>query len=162
MPDKKGRITGRERTFVQHMARTGDATYAAEKAGYAQPQRDGWRNMQREEIARMTREEALRFAREEAGGIGLVVLVAATKAPDCPWSQKVAAAKELVKVAGIGAADEAGGKEFYEMSVAELARENAAATARLAVVQGFLANAAKPVIEGETLQNSPPGGDAFE
>lgn len=38
MPDKKGRFTDKEATFVEAFVGTGDATYAATKAGYSQPQ----------------------------------------------------------------------------------------------------------------------------
>lgn len=37
MPLKDGRFTPREKAFVERMARTGDAAYSAEKAGYGTP-----------------------------------------------------------------------------------------------------------------------------
>lgn len=39
MPLKNGRFTPQERVFIEKMVATGDATYAAEKAGYGTPAR---------------------------------------------------------------------------------------------------------------------------
>jgi phage terminase small subunit len=38
MPKKGGKFTPQERTFVKHMAETGDKTYSATKAGYKTPE----------------------------------------------------------------------------------------------------------------------------
>jgi phage terminase small subunit len=43
MPFKGGRMTAMERAFIEPMARTGDAPYAAAKAGFAQPEVQGYK-----------------------------------------------------------------------------------------------------------------------
>lgn len=40
-------LTPREKAFVGHYVRTGDSTYAAAKAGYSHPERNGYRNLER-------------------------------------------------------------------------------------------------------------------
>ena len=47
MPLKNGRLTKGEIAFVQGMARTGDVTYSAAKAGFAAPGQNGGKLMQR-------------------------------------------------------------------------------------------------------------------
>lgn len=45
MPNKAGKLTRMERVFVERMAATGDAVYAAEKAGYGSPNARASQNM---------------------------------------------------------------------------------------------------------------------
>lgn len=45
MPNKAGNLTRMERVFVERMAATGDAVYAAEKAGYGSPNARASQNM---------------------------------------------------------------------------------------------------------------------
>ena len=47
MPLKNGHLTAKERAFVGHMARTGDAVYSASKAGLAVPEAAGYKLMSR-------------------------------------------------------------------------------------------------------------------
>lgn len=47
MPLKNGHLTAKERAFVGHMARTGDAVYSASKAGLAAPEVAGYKLMGR-------------------------------------------------------------------------------------------------------------------
>lgn len=60
MPDKLGRFTGKEQVFMERMGATGDAAYAAEKAGYAFPSVAGPQLMQRPAVAEGVRSIALK------------------------------------------------------------------------------------------------------
>lgn len=60
MPLKNGHLTAKERAFAERMAATGDATYAATKAGYSSPMTRGselkTRPAVRAEVARRTQD----------------------------------------------------------------------------------------------------------
>lgn len=121
MPDKTGRITGRERIFANEMAATGDGTYAATKAGYAQPQRDAWRNMEKPlvqaEVARLTQEQLFNDI--------LPLAISAHKQllqdPNTPAGARVQAVK-LAYDRTLGLSADLAGKEPHEMTGEELAR----------------------------------------
>lgn len=65
MPLKGGRLTGRERLFVRHMAQTSDQTYAATKAGYSQATQRGSELMAKPAIKAAVLAEAERILRDE-------------------------------------------------------------------------------------------------
>lgn len=57
MGQRKGTLNGQQRAFVEVMAATNDATYAAQRAGYAQPQPRGSQNMANPAIQAAVREK---------------------------------------------------------------------------------------------------------
>lgn len=161
MPDKAGRFSPKEKAFAAEMARTEDATYAAAKAGYSHPQIAGWRLMQNPLVAEATREGARAFLRDKAGGIGVYVLATIALDEKQPASARTTAATNLAKLSGIAVTEGEGGKELHEMDGQELPRYLARLRAQAAAAEARLADQARPVIEGETVDPSPVAPDAF-
>ena len=65
MPLKDGRFTPREKMFVERMARTGDAAYAAEKAGYRVPDVKGPQVFARPAVKQAVLQRAETLLRDE-------------------------------------------------------------------------------------------------
>lgn len=65
MPDKAGKLTRMERVFVERFAATGDATYAAEKAGYAHPASRGSQNLAKPALVEKIQKRVERELQEE-------------------------------------------------------------------------------------------------
>ncbi|GJD90755.1 hypothetical protein BHAOGJBA_4297 [Methylobacterium hispanicum] len=144
MPLKSKRLTRQEHAFVQQMVRSGDATEAAHRAGYAQPSSRGGALMRKPDIvARVQAEQAYLLKTEGARvGVGTLIEIAANK--QAPAASRVMAARELVKLSGVAAGDDASDKPLHTLSRAELI--DAAAKARDA-----LAELDAPVIEGDVV-----------
>ena len=146
MMRRNGRLTQAEGTFVAHMAATGDTAYAAAKAGYTQPGREGGRLLDRP----LVREEVLRLQMERLVGEGvpaaLNCLLEITGNPKAPAGARVQAAKVLMDKAGFGISDAMQGKEPHEMSPGELAEA-------IAKLEAMAAAKATPI---------GPGPDVFD
>jgi phage terminase small subunit len=149
MPLKNGHLTGKERTFVKHMANTSDATYAATKAGYAQPSRDGWRLMENPLVAEATREAGRALLYEKAGAIGVATLVSISIDKTQPAGARVTAGTQLVKLSGMAITEAQGEKELHEMTGDELRQHTAKLEAQAAAMRQAMADRARPVLENE-------------
>lgn len=156
------RVTPMQAKFARHFARTGDATYAATKAGYASPDTVGSKMVQNELVQRLTRAEQQRFAREEAGSIAIGVFVEVALGKLFPANARVAAAKELRQMSGIGAVEGDDGRELHEMTGDELRREIARMQAHQDAMQRALADQSRPVIEHVDEQEDNPKSSVFE
>jgi hypothetical protein len=121
MAEKSRRLTPQERTFVERVAATGDATYSARAAGYAQPQRDAWRAMQRPEVqAEIVRAEMARLTNEALpAAVGCLISIVSNGS--APAGARVQAAKVIIDRT-LGDANAGNGKEPHEMTGEELAR----------------------------------------
>lgn len=118
MKVRNGALTPRERLFVEHYAGVGHAVYAAEKAGYADPDSDGSRLPERPRISAAL-ERARERLRDVGGPIGVETLIELTGKRYPPGTRR-AAASDLIKYAGLAAIDEALNKPIYEMTAAEI------------------------------------------
>ena len=118
MPLKNGRMTGSERSFVNHMARTGDATYSAAKAGYGTPAVRGSQLMGKPAIKDAVLQAAQKVLRDEL----LPLALAAHKQlldKSTPHGARLGAVK-LTYDRTLGADDAGASKEPSEMSYDEL------------------------------------------
>lgn len=142
MPNRKGAISPMEAKFVERYVETGDATYAAAKAGYASPQPRGSQNLAKPALQEaIKREQATRLI-NEALPLAIQALV------DILTSSKATERGKLTAIAltlkhTLGASVEASeGKEPHEMSAAELQR-------RIEALRREAADRSRPVIEGD-------------
>lgn len=122
LPDKTGRTTQQEKTFIAAMAATGDRTYSAKQAGYSQPSRDAGRTLARPgvqaEIARLQVEKL--FC--EALPAAVDCLVSIIRNDKAPAGARVQAAK-VVLDRTLGSEDAGRQREPHEMTPDELAKE---------------------------------------
>lgn len=133
---------------MESMVRTNDPLYAAEKAGYTQPATSAWKLMNNPLVAAATREGTAQFLREKGGALGVMVLAELAVDDKVQPAVRRAAAKDLAMLGGMGTTEGAT-KDLSEMTGEELAREIARATARQAALQHVAAERARPMIEGE-------------
>lgn len=141
MPDKKGRITGMESRFIKGYVATGDATYAADKAGYAHPRIRGAEMAAKPAIQAAVRDEVSRRLDD------LVILATdrlATILRDqaAPNKDVIAASKVVFTHWGAKEGQGAGSKDPSEMSGDELHR-------RISDLQGEAAARARPILDLE-------------
>lgn len=120
MPLKSGRMTRQETAFVGVMASTGDATYAAAKAGYASPQPRGSQNMANPAIQAAVRDAALVEIHNDLLPLANKVLrLALSEGGAVPWGAKMKAV-EIVHKRVFGEQEAGSGKTPAEMSPDEL------------------------------------------
>ena len=147
MPDKLGRLTGMEREFVKHMARTNDAKYAATQAGYKHPVTLGARLAAHPLIKEATFAAVQRFLKDQGAAIGVYTLAELAIDEKIPAGVRRAAASDLAKLSGVGVEEASAGKELHEMSLDEL-RANAAKLERQReAMLKAISDQASPVIE---------------
>lgn len=117
----KVRLTPMQRTFSRHMADTGDATYAAAKAGYAHPSVRGAENKSDPTVAAEVRRLARDRLRTEGAEVGVRVLIEIASDVKQPAGARVQAADKLVRHAGLSA-EGSDGIEPHEMTAEQIAR----------------------------------------
>lgn len=153
MPDKVGRLSDRERTFIDAMVRTNDPVQAAKVAGYAQPSSRGGEVANRPEIIARV-QEAVAFKLKTRGAeVGVGVLLEIAEDKKSPAASRVMAARELVKLSGVADDVEGADKPLSSMTRAEL-------VARAEQARQVLAELDAPVIEHEP--DPAPGGGVFD
>lgn len=150
MPLKNGNLTPQERAFAQHYAKTGDAEYAAAKAGYSP------RSLRQAAHANLNDETVMARAREH---IRSRTLARAENMPDTlgdiaedakqPAGARVSAADKLLSHARAFLADGATAKDPSEMSAAEIAQRLSALRLETAALANVAADRARPVVEIE-------------
>lgn len=146
MPDKTGRRTPREKTWVRHYAMTGDAVYAAEKAGYGAVAMAASNNSRNELLV----EDARKISAAQLAGPILKQAVKRHLALlDDPKTtgQTLNRAIEMAYKYGLPEGPDGQRKQPHEMTAEELAQ--AIATLRRAA-----ADQAKPVLDLEAAQPS--------
>lgn len=150
MPIKGGRRTDKEALFIGHLASTGDAGFAAMKAGYKDPQVQGWQKAHNPAIAEAVRKAQVARLSGDLLPKALDLLEAVLMSPKETTRNRLTAAQIVVKHS-LGAAGEGEGKEPHEMTTAEL-------QARIDTLRQAMADKARPVIEGQAIGGQ---GDVF-
>lgn len=121
MPDKTGRHTPKETAFVERYVQTGDAAYAAEKAGYGSPLVRGSQLLAKAAIQSEIRARQTERLWGDVLPLAIGELERGLREATTPWGAKSA----LIKLAmdrTLGAGDAAEGKQPHEMTPDELAR----------------------------------------
>lgn len=103
MPLKSGQFTPRERSFVKHMVQTNSPTEAARRSGYPQPASIGGVLMKRPGVVAQIQAEVTARLRTEGARIGVGTLIDIAGGREFPAGARVMAARELVKLSGVGA-----------------------------------------------------------
>lgn len=150
MPTKTGRRTDKEALFIGHLASTGDATFAAMKAGYSQPAIDGWKKSHNPAIAEATRKVQIARLNNDLLPKSLDLLERVITDDKEATRNRITAAQTVLKYS-LGARDGGEEKEAHEMTPAEL-------QARIDTLRRTLADKARPVIEHEPAK---PEADVF-
>lgn len=104
-----------QRVFSAKMAATGDATYAAEKAGYAGPVNAGAKLLHVPDVAEDIRRRARIRLQTEGAEVGVRVLIELAEDPLQKGSTRGAAAKALVQLSGL-----TGAQSLTEQDLAEM------------------------------------------
>lgn len=120
MPDKKGRLNGMEQRFVKLFAETGDATYAAEKAGYTQPSSRGGMLVARPAIMAQVRAYQSTRLVMEGMPVAIDALLEIAGNKTLAPSPRVQAADKLLRHAR-ELTDGTAAREAFEMTAEELA-----------------------------------------
>ena len=150
MPSKTGRFTRRETMFAERFAATGDAVYAAEKAGYSSPRQAASQNANNPVIAAECR-------RLVADQLATQTLPAASRRhlallnDDTVTGQVLIRGIELAYKFGLASPDGAEGKELHEMTGEELQRA-------LQRLRQEAAERSRVVIEHVAKRETPPAG----
>lgn len=110
-----------EAQFARHLGETGDATYAATKAGYAVPVVVGSQKRHDPRILAAARQAARDRLRSEGAEVGVKVLIDIASDAKQPAGARVAAAVNLVKHSGISA-EGSDGAEPHEMTAEQIAK----------------------------------------
>lgn len=143
MPDKAGRMTHQEKTFIDRYSRTGDADYAAQAAEYAQPGRDAGRALSRPAVQDAIRREQIARLNNELLPLAIATLIDVMTSPKATERGKLTATALVLKHTVGAAVDPTEGKEPHEMSAHELQQ-------RIEALRREAADRAKPVtIEAE-------------
>ena len=151
MPDKTGRFTRRETMFTERFAATGDAIYAAEKAGYSSPRQAASQNASNPAIAAECR-------RLVADQLATQTLPAASRRhiallnDDTVTGQVLIRAIDLAYRYGLASPDGAEGKELHEMTGEELQRA-------LHRLRQEAADRSRVIIEHKPDDLKPPAGN---
>lgn len=154
MPDKTGRQTAKEKTYIERYAATGDREYAAVKAGYPQPSSAATRLMANPAIREAISVEINR----KLDNLVLKSLQLFDRTLDddkAPLRDKITVGKIVVTAHRNRTDMDQASKDPSELSGDELQR-------RIARLQGELAERARPVLDLEAQVVDEPAGEAAE
>lgn len=112
-------MTPKERVFIEHMARTNDATYAAEKAGYAAPSVSGGKMARNDRVMAHVRAEALKALQTELLPLAIATHRRLLSDAAVPAGAQVQAVK-LAYDKALGEQDGKSAKDLADMSYDEL------------------------------------------
>jgi hypothetical protein len=151
---RKGALTPMERAFAAKMDKTGDATYSAEKAGYAFPAVAASKLMRNPDVAEEVRRRARIRLQTEGAEVGVRVLLELAEDPKQKGSTRGAAAKALVQLSGLTGSQNLSEADLAEMppdKIRELlGQAQRQLEARMKVVSGR-----ELPIEGDSAQAAP-------
>lgn len=149
MPDKKGRFTAQERTFIEAYAGSNNRDYAARKAAYKAPAVAAHQNMNKPAIVAEIHKAQMARLQGELVPLALDHF-AKVLAPgsDASIRDKTMVATVVVKEARSAGLDGASTKQLHEMTAEEIAQ-------LLSDLKREAAERARPVMEAEAL---PEGG----
>ena len=136
MPDKSGRLTHQEQTFVQRFAATGDAREAAQAAGYKSRASEHQLTLRPQIMAEIGRVQAERLMIE---GLPAAVecLIGLVRNSHAPAGARVRASEVIIHRT-IGDKSDGREKEPHEMTAEDIAK-------RLDELERLAASRAKPV-----------------
>ena len=150
MPLKDGRRTDKEALFIGHLAATGDATYAATRAGYSNAAIQGWQKANNPAIADATRRAMIARLNNDLLPKSLDLLERVLTDDKESTRNRITAAQTVLKYS-LGQSEGGESKEPHEMTSAEL-------QARIDTLRRAMADKARPIIEARA---EPPAGDVF-
>ena len=142
MPLKDGTLTPQEAMFSGYMAATGDATYAAARAGYRGPYKEGWAKMQNPALVDTVRRAQLARLNNDLLPAALDLIERVILDDKENTRNRLTAAKIVVDRTLGQVQDGAESKEPHEMTAAEL-------QARIERLRREQSERARPVIEAE-------------
>ena len=142
MPIKGGRRTDKEALFIGHLASTGDATFAAVRAGYRDPQVQGWQKAHNPAIVDAVRREQVARLNNSLLPIALDLIERVILDDKENTRNRLTAAKIVVDRTLGQVQDGAESKEPHEMTAAEL-------QARIERLRREQSERARPVIDAE-------------
>lgn len=142
MPIKGGRRTDKEALFIGHLASTGDATFAAVRAGYRDPQVQGWQKAHNPAIADAVRRAQLARLNNDLLPMALNLIEKVILDDKENTRNRLTAAKIVVDRTIGMVQDGAETKEPHEMTAAEL-------QARLERLRREQSDRAKPILDVE-------------
>lgn len=142
MPLKDGTLTPQEAMFSGYMAATGDATYAAARAGYRGPYKEGWAKMQNPALVETVRRAQMARLNNDLLPAALDLIERVILDDKENTRNRLTAAKIVVDRTLGQVQDGAETKEPHEMTAAEL-------QARIERLRREQADRAKPVIDAE-------------
>ena len=138
-----------QRRFAKHYAATGNAEFAATKAGYSVPHVSASQLTRNDRVMQLTREEIRKFLREDAPAIAVGTMVEIATDPKQPPGARVNAADRLGRWSGVSLEDANLVKDPGEMTGDELDRALAIMTRQRDAMERVKADRAKPIIEAE-------------
>ena len=148
MPLKDGTLTPQEAMFSGYMAATGDATYAAARAGYRGPYKEGWAKMQNPALVDTVRRAQLARLNNHLLPAALDLIERVILDDEENTRNRLTAAKIVVDRTLGQVQDGAESKEPHEMTAAEL-------QARIERLRREQSERAKPILDAEP---TPPAG----
>lgn len=154
MPLKSGALTRQETQFVHAMTRTNNPTEAARLAGYTQPSSRGGDLMRRPDVVARVQAEVQHLLQTRGAEVGVRVLIEIAEGDRYTGPARVMAAKELVKLSGVGARQDDDSRPLHMLSAAEL-------EARARKAQAWLDELDRNTIEHEPGEPSPAEGGGF-
>lgn len=119
-PLNKVKLTPMQRTFVKVAAATGDQTYAATKAGYAEPVVAGSKLMAKAHIKQSVYNEQMRRLEDEGLAVAVDRVIANARDNTKPGGVQNQAAKIIIDTVKDAQQALAANKDLGEMSAAEL------------------------------------------
>ncbi len=142
MPIKSGRRTDKEAVFIGHLASTGDATFAAVRAGYRDPAVQGWQKAHNPAIAEAVRRAQLARLTGDLLPKSLDLLDTVLTNKTETTRNRLTAAQLVLRYTVGMSADGAETKEPHEMTAAELQE-------RIERLRREQSERAKPIIDAE-------------
>jgi phage terminase small subunit len=119
MPIRNGNLTPQERIFAERMAATGDARYAAEKAGYAHPIQRASQNLGKPAVSAEIQAQQLARLHNIAVPLAYDLLIEQMQDSELAPQHRQGAAK-IVLNAAKGYLDPSTGKTLDDMDLGEV------------------------------------------
>ncbi|KQT46606.1 hypothetical protein ASG52_12870 [Methylobacterium sp. Leaf456] len=155
MPLKSGALTRQETQFVHAMTRINNPTEAARLAGYTQPSSRGGDLMRRPEVVARVQAEVQHILRTRGAEVGVRVLIEIAEGEKFTGPARAMAARELVKLSGVGSKTDDDSRPLHMLSAAEL-------HAKALKAQAWLDELERNTIEHEPAPSPTEGGGFFD
>lgn len=150
MARKPGSAKAMQRTFIQVMAATGDQTYSAHKAGYADPTVQGSRLMARPAIKESVLDAQLQRIRTVGVVVATDALIDIAGDASLPPGARTQAATKLWDISLKDRENGGATKDLHEMSAGELAAERRRLEMLAAIAAREMAEREGQLIDAQT------------